>query len=611
MGRRLVRPAWPSNRRHEARAARRCTLPVGLALLALIGASRSASAQSCLTLSYSFQPDCYRPDEGSACVQTLEHLDFGPQIAVWIQSADGTRYVDDLMVTNATAVRGIGNRPGISSFMSGPLFPYGKRIMSLPIWSAARGRLYPTVVIQDGYEEQLAYHEPVSSPEPYFCRPVEPSEIDLDAITCPSGFNSSKGAFATMASQTPSLALYYPPRRDLGTAFMAIDSDCAVDGTTIAGGCTVDALTYATLDTVKNDYSLDAVAAATPPYGGPFAGSWTIPNALVAGDYAVMVEVNKEFDSNPYHTHPNYDDSRFPGYGIDGNFGQPSVLYSVPIHIDVGAGAPVQAAASQIVGYGDWDGATGNVHPRDGTISTGVPGSGEGRLLLTDGPGGMGRVHVGLAPCVVGCSPPPAPPNTVAGLAPIDNGLTATSATFSFANAQSSGGPVSAYQIRYQPGGTLTTEGFAHAISVQRIAPGAPGSPASFTIVGLRPATEYVVGVQSIDECGQASPLAAAAFQTPAAKFTQLSGCFIATAAYGSPQQPSVSALRLVRDRLRSASAVFAIAADLYYRSGPAAAQALERSDTARALIRRLLGPLGTAAQALTQRTGVDPSDHL
>jgi hypothetical protein len=43
---------------------------------------------------------------------------------------------------------------------------------------------------------------------------------------------------------------------------------------------------------------------------------------------------------------------------------------------------------------------------------------------------------------------------------------------------------------------------------------------------------------------------------------------------------------------------MFAVATDLYYRSGPAAAEVLKRSDTARALVRRLLGPVGAASQA-------------
>ena len=49
--------------------------------------------------------------------------------------------------------------------------------------------------------------------------------------------------------------------------------------------------------------------------------------------------------------------------------------------------------------------------------------------------------------------------------------------------------------------------------------------------------------------------------------------CFIATAAWGSPLEPTVSAMRRARDRLLADVPLFAVAADLYGRSGPAAAQ--------------------------------------
>jgi len=75
-------------------------------------------------------------------------------------------------------------------------------------------------------------------------------------------------------------------------------------------------------------------------------------------------------------------------------------------------------------------------------------------------------------------------------------------------------------------------------------------------------------------------------------QFTQLSGCFVATAAWGSALGPEVTALRQVRDRLRPASVLFATATDRYYRSGPAAADLLRRSDTVRALVRRFLDRL-------------------
>ncbi len=571
-----------------------------LALVLLVAVAHPASAQNCMTLTYAFQPDCYRPDSGAACVQSVDHLDLGVQVAVWVQSADGTRYVDDLMVTNATAVRGIGNRPGQWNLTSGPLFPYGKRPMALPIWAHARGRLYPTVLFQDGYEEQLGFHEPVSSPEPYFCRPLMPDELNVDAITCPTPFDSSKGAFATTTQQTPSLQLYYPPRRDLGAGFAPTDGDCAIPGTSVADGCTVDAARYRQLDTVKNDHTLDAVASATPPYGRMYRGSWMVPDGLAPGDYAVTVEVNKEYDSNAFHRHPNYDDTRLPGFGSDGNLGQPSVLYVVPVHIDLTSAAPVQAVVSDVAGYGDWDGATGSVHPRDETISTGVPGSGEGRLLITDGAGGRGRVHVELARCSAACSPAPTPPEAVTHLLPTGDGLAPNTASFSFLDAGATGGEVSSYEVRYQPGVSMTADEFAHAISVGRVPAASPGTESSFTISGLKPSTQYVVAVRAIDACGQVSPLAELAFRTPEMKFAHLSGCFIATAAYGSADEPEVAALRRVRDWLRPSSTLFAAATDLYYRAGPAGAEVLRSSDIARALVRRLLRPVGQVSELLT-----------
>ena len=128
--------------------------------------------------------------------------------------------------------------------------------------------------------------------------------------------------------------------------------------------------------------------------------------------------------------------------------------------------------------------------------------------------------------------------------------------------------------------------------------PGSPGTLASVTISNLKPATQYSAAVRAVEPCGQVSPIASVTFTTPSMKFTQLSGCFVATAAWGSALAPDVDAMRKVRDRLRSRSTMFAVATDLYYRSGPAAAEVLRRSDTARALVRRLLGPIGAASKA-------------
>ena len=83
-------------------------------------------------------------------------------------------------------------------------------------------------------------------------------------------------------------------------------------------------------------------------------------------------------------------------------------------------------------------------------------------------------------------------------------------------------------------------------------------------------------------------------YTTAAAGLAPFKGqCFIATAAWGSALEPTVSAMRRARDQLLADVPLFSVAADLYGRSGPAAAGVLRRSDTARVLARQLLGPLG------------------
>ena len=52
-----------------------------------------ARAQTCMALRYDFQPDCYRDAGGGGCIRSVERLDLGPQIAVWLESADRTTFV--------------------------------------------------------------------------------------------------------------------------------------------------------------------------------------------------------------------------------------------------------------------------------------------------------------------------------------------------------------------------------------------------------------------------------------------------------------------------------------------------------------------------------------
>ncbi len=164
-----------------------------------------------------------------------------------------------------------------------------------------------------------------------------------------------------------------------------VSRDCDLVNDTLPG-CTIDSEKYANDPTVGND--LDAVAQATPVYGAPYSGTWAIPSTLAAGDYAVWIEVNKEFDSNTAHngmTHPSaFDNQGLSSYGLSGNFGQPSVVYRAQIRLDATT-MNATGSADQIEGYSDWTGSSGVIMPPDATITTGMPGTGEGRLMEISG----------------------------------------------------------------------------------------------------------------------------------------------------------------------------------------------------------------------------------
>ena len=126
---------------------------------------------------------------------------------------------------------------------------------------------------------------------------------------------------------------------------------------------------------------------------------------------------------------------------------------------------------------------------------------------------------------------------------------------------------------------------------------GDPGSSVDVRFGGMEPLTKYWIAIRAVDACNLPGPYAVAELTTTRVHFTQLSGCFIATAAYGSALEPKVGALRTVRDALRPGSPLFATALDLYYRSSPAAAAVLARSDVARAVARLLIGPIVDVAR--------------
>ncbi|HVV51906.1 MAG TPA: CFI-box-CTERM domain-containing protein [Polyangia bacterium] len=543
------------------------------------GRAAGAAAAPCTVLNYTFQPDCFRAAGAAGCTFDPTHPDLGPQIAVWVESADGSTFVDTLMVTNAVALHGIGNRPGDPDLVSGPKFPYGRRPMALPIWAHARGELYTYVAMNAGPEDELADHENISSPEPYFCRPMLQSEI-VDAVTCPSGqFRSAKGVLDTTQP-----AQYYPPRADL----YDYGGSLCVTRIDYPGSCTPgDSAKYFAMNDV------DVVAAATPAYGAPFTGSWVVPAGLASGDYVLAVEVGKEFDTNASYQLPNevsaYDQQYYPNYGQHGNLGQPSVLYRVPFSFSPGATGTT--AVTDMAGYGDATGMTGAVNPPDATISS-DPGSGAGRLLTMNGPGGPSRVAVTLGSCPsIDCSANPSPvPLPVSFTATATD--TGTGVVLSVLQSSERGGqPVVGYDVRYAvlpTNATIDAASFPSWTPAPPLPVAAPGTTTPLEIDGLTPVSTYGVGIRALGVCG-ASPPTFQVFYTPRIKYTKLSGCFVATAAFGSDLAPEVATLRRLRD-LATARSTFARAAvDLYYRSSPPLAAALARSDVARATVRAAL----------------------
>jgi hypothetical protein len=339
------------------------------------------------------------------------------------------------------------------------------------------------------------------------------------------------------------------------------------------------------------------------------------------GSYAVLVEVSKEFDRNGSHSYPAAEDPMLREWGITTNFGQPSVVFRVPFKLD--RRQADQQASEQIAGYGDPLGRNGNLNPPDTTINS-TPGSGVGRLLNISLPavgGGQiqGRVHV-VTEVSGGVSPEP-PPDAGASDGPEHDGgvdapvsvdapstgcsdrLSALVAiTLANVGAEAAQvtfteptGPawerVESYEIRRWNGDAQTPDAFAGGLPLPEMAKSSPGGTLSVPLSNLKSENKYTVGVRARGECLEPQP-AFASFVTPLREFTQLSGCFIATAAYGSPLAADVQTLRRVRDGLRARSPLAAAGADVYARSSPPLADALRTSEVARAIARTLLAPV-------------------
>lgn len=503
-------------------------------------------------------PDTIAHAEDGMC--RVVKLDMVPtdelQLVVWLEDAAGN-YVDTLYITRLTGSYGLGNRPGMMDFNTAWRWPYGRRISTFPVWAHRHGMDWPLLEFQNSDDTNLSHPLGQSSVESFYCRPLREGEEAWDTQTCASTIYTDKGVFSATERSL------YPPRTDL-TPRDGIDSDSVGE---FAG---------------MNPF--DQVSRATPPGGMPFQLSWPIPADLPEGDYVVWIEASKELDQNASYDYPEPIGIPWSEYGIAYR-GQPSVVYTVPVSI--GQSESVASTASY-AGYGDPDGLTGMLFTPDATITEGVPGSGASRLLLIDDGGEMYRARVSARPTFDNTPPTIAEEMTVVE-------VSATEMLVSFV-APSDGdelGPVAGYDLRMLVGETITEDNWDQATQVGVVVtPDEPGTVQSFTVDELQPRTNYYLGLRAYDDCGNRGEIAVVHALTPQREPGRVDACFVATAAYGSLLDEDVTMLRSFRDEVLRQTVVGELFVEGYYTFGPALAQLIAPSDTARRAARAGLAPI-------------------
>ena len=541
-----------------------------------------------------------------------------PQIVVWLEKPDGT-YVDTLYITQETGRYGLGNRPGRFDFNAGPMWPYGRRVTTFPVWAHRKlPQSYPQVIFQnvEGVSQQcvsdctssggtqseceakcanptdcenlvndpsntanpmafascgdndLSHPFMQSSRELRFCQPLmesDPLWMDADAMTCATSAFTDKGKFSTTRTSE------YPPRIDLVRT--SPDSP--------------------SIDMYKLLNTFDAVSQATPPPGTQAHVVWPTPQDFAPGDYVMWVEVSEAFDYNA-----SYDDSSYPsppGTGSKAIFyyqyglpyrGQPSVVYRVPF--TVSDTTATTAFTAVYAGYGDPEGKDGNLRPPDATISTGTPGSGEGRLQLVSEAGTMYRVLVGSR-AEIDYAPPGAPER----LEPATVGPTSVTLRFIAPGDDGLIGKVVGYEVRYLADRELTADAFdTGTIAAAALTPVDPGGVQTIDLAGLLPETDYWIGVRAYDDCHNNGAVSIVKVTTANRTAGAVDACFVATAAYGSRMASDVELLRHVRDTLLEKTVIGELATQAYYTFGPAVAGVVGESELLRASARAVLQPI-------------------
>jgi len=152
------------------------------------------------------------------------------------------------------------------------------------------------------------------------------------------------------------------------------------------------------------------------------------------------------------------------------------------------------------------------------------------------------------------------------------------------------------YAVRYREGDApITDENFDLQLAApDPPMPGAPGELVTTKIPGLIPQTAYTVAVRGVSPCNKPARVVSHTVATPAQQFTVLKGCFVATAAFGSPMAASVEALRAFRDRalLAGDNPAGRLFVATYYALSPSLASAIATDRRLRVAARTVLAPL-------------------
>jgi hypothetical protein len=189
-----------------------------------------------------------------------------------------------------------------------------------------------------------------------------------------------------------------------------------------------------------------------------------------------------------------------------------------------------------------------------------------------------------------GCGP--AVPAAVGDLALIPSGLGAEGAELRFSEPPAPAWPrVTDYEIRYWNGDDRGEAAFAEGTPAHLVLPVSPAGSLTFTLSNLKALSRYTVAVRPRGLCLDPQ-IRYLTFTTVKHVYTQLSGCFIATAAWGSPTQPAVAKLRRARDWAVARSSLATAVAALYARASPPLAAVIAGDDSVRAVVRRALAPL-------------------